>query len=76
MNKKARDNRANQMNPNNIAYYKSRMGNFSAPKTKVVHHHHHHHNGKAFTCPFCGRQGTLRTTFLGSIKCNYCGSKI
>lgn len=27
MNKKARDNRANQLNPNNSAYWKSRMGN-------------------------------------------------
>ena len=26
LNKQQRDNRANQMNPNNIAYYKSRMG--------------------------------------------------
>ena len=29
MNKQQRDNRANQMNPNNIAYYKSRMGSTS-----------------------------------------------
>ena len=36
MNKQQRDNRANQMNPNNIAYYKSRMGN-SAPKSKQNH---------------------------------------
>ena len=43
MNKNARDNRANQMNPNNPAYYKSRQGNHSKgkSKTKVVHHHHH-----------------------------------
>ena len=27
MNKKARDNRANQLNPNNPAYWKSRQGN-------------------------------------------------
>ena len=30
--KKAIDNRANQLNPNNIAYYKSRMGNFHKGK--------------------------------------------
>ena len=48
MNKKARDNRANQMNPNNSAYYKSRMGNTTRSKTKViiVHKHHHHHHAK------------------------------
>ena len=52
MNKKARDNRANQLNPNNKAYYKSRQNNQSKKhhggskttvyKTKVVHHHHNH----------------------------------
>lgn len=53
MNKKARDNRANQMNPNNPAYYKSRMGNAVRRKTKVIvvhkHHHHHHHVEKPRT---------------------------
>jgi hypothetical protein len=34
MNKKARDNRANQLNPNNPAYYKSRQGNHSKGKAK------------------------------------------
>ena len=34
MDKKARDNRANQMNPNNPAYYKSRMGSSSKKNSK------------------------------------------
>ena len=53
--KKAMDNRANQLNPNNPAYHKSRMGNTQSnknknhsnnhknnnqPKTIVIHHHH------------------------------------
>lgn len=52
---KAIDNRANQLNPNNPAYYKSRMGNdykkhtpqnnksykYNNQKTVVVHHHNH-----------------------------------
>lgn len=55
MDKKARDNRANQLNPNNEAYYKSRMGNKNSNKsktnsqknhqqnhsTKVYHNHYH-----------------------------------
>ena len=54
-NQKAIDNRANQLNPNNPAYYKSRMGNKpkknnydnkrntrNNQKTVVVHHHHNH----------------------------------
>ena len=52
---KAIDNRANQLNPNNPAYYKSRMGNtpkkhnnnnhnhHNNQKTVVVHHHHNHY---------------------------------
>ena len=32
--KKAMDNRANQLNPNNIAYYKSRMGNLQKGKKR------------------------------------------
>ena len=35
MNKQQRDNRANQMNPNNIAYYKSRMGNTPKKQTNT-----------------------------------------
>ena len=56
---KAIDNRANQLNPNNPAYHKSRMGNDhkknttqnnksrkkNNQKTIVLHHHHHHNNG-------------------------------
>lgn len=33
MNQQQRDNKANQMNPNNIAYYKSRMGGTSKKQT-------------------------------------------
>ena len=32
MNKKAIDNRANQLNPNNSAYWSSRQGNHGGPK--------------------------------------------
>ena len=51
LTKQQRDNRANQMNPNNPAYYKSRQGNQKSNKshthtntivrTEVVHHHHY-----------------------------------
>lgn len=51
LTKQQRDNRSNQMNPNNPAYYKSRQGNqkkASKPvqtrtvyRTEVVHHHHY-----------------------------------
>lgn len=123
MDKKARDNRANQMNPNNPAYYKSRMGNspkkksknaksqewhgnssgkyqkpnnqrMPAPKVKVVHHHHHHthvereyinanpisqpmtDNSILYRCPYCGREGWIRTRTDGSVVCTYCDSWI
>ena len=79
MNKKARDNRANQMNPNNPAYYKSRQGNKQKTKTKVVHHHHHHNHGsknQGFACPCCGKRGKLSAwSFVGGdMYCGHCGS--
>lgn len=55
MTKKERDNRANQLNPNNKAYYKSRQGNQKKakdkkPQTKTIVHNyntvreiHHYH---------------------------------
>ena len=76
MNKKARDNRANQMNPNNPAYYKSRQGNHSngKSKTKVVHHHHHHgNNNMGFRCECCGKAGALTAAGYGWMRCGYCG---
>jgi len=73
---KAIDNRANQLNPNNSAYYKSRMGNAQKKnkqnnknnqKTVVVHHHHNHTSSKATSgqsrpCPLCGCRGNLYAT--------------
>lgn len=80
MNKKARDNRANQMNPNNPAYYKSRQGNKQKTKTKVVHHHHHHNHGgnnQGFACPCCGKRGSLMSSdyYVGYMHCGHCGSE-
>ena len=77
MNKKAIDNRANQLNPNNPAYYKSRQGSNSKgkTKTKVVHHHHHHHHGDnnlGFKCKCCGKAGKLISLGNGRIMCLYC----
>ena len=59
MNKKARDNRANQLNPNNPAYYKSRMGNQPKAKTQVVHHHHHHHHNNNYVGVTCTSTSSL-----------------
>ena len=77
MNKKARDNRANQMNPNNPAYYKSRQGN--KKKTNVVHHHHHHHHGgknQGFACKVCGKRGKISSVYGTSwVRCGYCGAE-
>ena len=61
MNKKARDNRANQLNPNNPAYYKSRMGNQPKAKTKVVHHHHHHNNNSGAVVSYTCRRSLFGT---------------
>ncbi len=75
MNKKARDNRANQLNPNNPAYYKSRQGSNSKGKikTKVVHHHHHHgDNNLGFKCKCCGKAGKLISDGYGWMRCLYC----
>lgn len=78
MNKKARDNRANQMNPNNPAYYKSRQGNKSKNKNQVVHHHHHHHHGgnnQGFACPHCGKRGRIHVVpgYNYYMHCGFCG---
>ena len=83
MNKKARDNRANQMNSNNPAYYKSRQGSNSKgkSKTKVVHHHHHHNNNKniGFRCKCCGKAGKLYSVDdrcgWSIMRCGYCGGQ-
>ena len=78
MNKKARDNRANQLNPNNPAYYKSRQGNQPKSKTKVVHHHHHHNHGgsnQGFACKRCGKRGKLTAIGYGWMRCGYCGGE-
>lgn len=69
---KAIDNRANQLNPNNPAYYKSRMGNTpqkhnnnrNNQKTVVLHHHHNHYDqkpvgGQTRVCPICGAAGNV-----------------
>ena len=72
---KAIDNRANQLNPNNSAYYKSRMGNNpkkhtpqnnknNNQKTVVLHHHHNHYDqkpvgGQTRVCPICGAAGNV-----------------
>ena len=69
---KAIDNRANQLNPNNPAYYKSRMGSYSQKnnnqKTVVVHHHHNHTSGasnhQTRLCPICGSTGHIQ--YLGT----------
>lgn len=77
MNKKQRDNRANQLNPNNPAYYMSRQisyKNKSKTHTKTVVQHHHHHDlqnlGKP--CKICGRRGRIVASghYAG---CGYCG---
>ena len=77
MNKKARDNRANQLNPNNPAYYKSRQGNQPKATTKIVHHHHHHNHGgdnQGFACKLCGKRGKLTASaFHNKMRCGYCG---
>ena len=80
MNKKARDNRANQMNPNNPAYYKSRQGNQPKSKTKVIHHHHHHNHGgnnQGFACPRCGKYGKIHVVpgYSTYMSCGFCGGK-
>lgn len=73
MNKKARDNRANQMNPNNPAYYKSRQGNKSVSRTQVIHHHHNHGRGnQGFACKLCGKRGKLTHAYLDYMRCGYC----
>lgn len=74
---KAIDNRANQLNPNNPAYYKSRMGNSQKKnsnqnnknnqKTVVIHHHHNYNakkpvNGQSRPCHLCGCSGRLHAT--------------
>ena len=78
MDKKSRDNRANQMNPNNPAYYKSRQGSTSKPQVKVVHHVSSHSGGnQGFACRLCGKKGKLSSTgrSVGSevlMRCGYC----
>ena len=76
-NQKAIDNRANQLNPNNPAYYKSRMGNSQKKnnqqesqeqsKTIIIHPHHTYNakkptNSQSRPCPLCGCSGRLRAT--------------
>ena len=59
--KKAIDNRANQLNPNNPAYQKSRMGN----QNKNKHNNHQsnnkpkNNNGQTSSCEICGVRGML-----------------
>ena len=66
---KAIDNRANQLNPNNPAYHKSRSGNTkngkAQGKTTTIVVHHHNHSVKApignqtRVCPICGATGNV-----------------
>ena len=46
MTKSQRDNRANQLNPNNIAYYKSRMASTSPNKSNNKSANKNIHNNK------------------------------
>ena len=83
MDKKARDNRANQLNPNNPAYHKSRTGGAkkhsggskkSRNKTTIVHHHHHGGNNAGFRCKCCGKAGKLTSIYGSSyMRCGFCG---
>ena len=88
---KAIDNRANQLNPNNPAYHKSRMGNTpkknnDKPKTVVIHHHHNHIEqktvgGQTRVCPICGAVGNVQYVSstcgtFGRVTRTWIGSKI
>ena len=66
---KAIDNRANQLNPNNPAYHKSRMSSNNNRKNqqKVIVIHHNHTSKKNASdqtrvCPLCGCRGRLLAT--------------
>lgn len=74
MNKKQRDNRANQLNPNNKAYYQSRQSNQKKKGAgqNVVHHHHHDSNNLGKPCKICGRRGKIRAGYYFA-HCDYCG---
>ena len=68
MNKKARDNRSKQMNPNNVLYYKSRMGNVKKHKPRS-------RGNLGFACKLCGRAGKLTceyNSFDKGMRCGYC----
>lgn len=69
MNKQQRDNRANQMNPNNIAYYKSRMGNTSKKQTTSQANQQH----KKSTGNYNQKQAT-KNNYTGNTKNNHAGN--
>ena len=81
MNKKARDNRANQMNPNNKAYWKSRSNNYSNNRSRSNNYSNRTRSGNlGKPCRICGRRGKLEVHFTGVsweakyyVKCGYCG---
>ncbi len=82
MDKKSRDNRSNQLNPNNPAYYKSREGN--GQKVIVVKQKPRSTNSNVgFACPLCGKRGNFKAIYTGwdwdgdynTMKCGYCGGQ-
>ena len=79
MDKKSRDNRANQLNPNNPLYYKSRGSKTAQPKKSASPHPAKNTNSgnKGKPCKLCGKAGKLRCTDTISSEarmvCGYCG---
>ena len=77
MNKKARNNRANQMNPNNKAYWKSRSNNYSN-RTRSSNYSNRTRSGNlGKPCRICGRRGKLEVRWSlkyeeSYVLCGYC----
>ena len=74
MNKKSRNNRANQMNPNNPEYWRSR--GLQVPrrnKVKVIVKKSHPKGNLGFACKLCGRRGKLSACNNSCYMfCEYC----
>jgi hypothetical protein len=73
MSKKEKDLRSKQMNPNNVLYYKSRMGNLNKSKPKP-----RPRRNMGFPCKLCGRAGKLKVgthcsyPYTQFMRCGYC----
>ena len=85
MNKNDRDNRANQMNPNNPKYWKSRgyaSGKPSGksknrPQTKTVIIRESRPRNAGYACPICGRRGALTAldSYGFQMQCGWCNGR-